>query len=288
MLYHASHPPEKHQEEQDPVSYQRLSGKVAFVTGGGSGIGRAIARSFAEEGAFVCVAGRNRENLDAAVAEFTSLGARALALPMDIRREAEVVAAVQTAVDTFGRIDILVNNSGIGGPTKYVWDLTLDEWNDVIAVDLTGSMLASREVLRHMVPAGSGGSILMIGSEGGRSGDGRSGYPMRAPYCCAKMGLIGLTETLAREGGPHGIRVNCITPGAVRGERFVGMIGKRAEAAGISFDEALAAEMKMYSLKRPTEECEVGQVAVFLASDESSAITGQTIPVNCGMNMWSS
>ena len=288
MLYHASHPPEKHKEEQDPVSYQRLRGKVAFVTGGGSGIGRAIARSFAEEGAAVCVAGRNRENLDAAVAEFTSLGARALALPMDIRREEEVIAAVQTAVDTFGRIDILVNNSGIGGPTKYLWDLTLDEWNEVLAVDLTGSMLASREVLRHMVPAGTGGSILMIGSEGGRSGDGRSGYPMRAPYCSAKMGLIGLTETLARECGPHGIRVNCITPGAVRGERFVGMIGKRAEAAGISFDEALAAEMKMYSLKRPTEECEVGQVAVFLASDESSAITGQTIPVNCGMNMWSS
>jgi NAD(P)-dependent dehydrogenase (short-subunit alcohol dehydrogenase family) len=270
------------------VSYQRLKDKVAFVTGGGSGIGRAIAKSFAEEGAAVCVAGRNRKNLDAAAAEFASVGAEALALPMDIRREAEVIAAVQTAVDTFGHVDILVNNSGIGGPTKYVWDLTLDEWNEVMTVDLTGSMLASREVLKRMVPAGKGGSVIMIGSEGGRSGDGRSGYPMRAPYCCAKMGLIGLTETLARECGPHGIRVNCMTPGAVRGERFVRMIGGRAEAAGISFDEALAAEMKMYSLKRPTEEYELGQVAVFLASDESSAITGQTIPVNCGMNMWSS
>ncbi len=270
------------------MSNQRLRDRVAFVTGGGSGIGRAIAKSFAEEGAAVCVAGRNRENLEAAVAEFASVGAEALALPMDIRREVEVIAAVQTAVDTFGHIDILVNNSGIGGPTKYLWDLTLDEWNEVLTVDLTGSMLASREVLKHMVPAGKGGSVIMIGSEGGRSGDGRSGYPMRAPYCCAKMGLIGLTETLARECGPHGIRVNCMTPGAVRGERFVGMIGKRAEAASISFDEALAAEMKMYSLKRPTEEYELGQVAVFLASDESSAITGQTIPVNCGMNMWSS
>jgi NAD(P)-dependent dehydrogenase (short-subunit alcohol dehydrogenase family) len=264
-----------------------LSGKVAFVTGGGSGIGRAIAKSFAEEGAAVCVAGRNRENLEATVAEFTSLGTRALPLAMDIRREEQVAAAVQTAIDTFGGIDILVNNSGIGGPTKYVWELTLDEWNEVMTVDLTGSMLASREVLKHMVPAGKGGSIIMIGSEGGRSGDGRSGYPMRAPYCCAKMGMIGLTETLARECGPHGIRVNCLTPGAVRGERFVRMIGVRAEAAGISFDEALAAEMKMYSLKRPAEESEVGSVAVFLAADESSAITGQTIPVNCGMNMWS-
>ena len=270
------------------MAHDRLKGKVAFVTGGGSGIGRAIAKSLAEEGAAVCVAGRNRENLEAAVAEFAATGAEALAVPMDIRLEEDVVNAVRTCVDALGTIDILVNNSGIGGPTKYVWELTLEEWNEVIAVDLTGSMLASREVLKHMVPAGRGGTIIVIGSEGGRSGDGRSGYPRRAPYCCAKMGLIGLTETLARECGPHGIRVNCITPGAVRGERFVRMIGGRAEAAGITYEEALGAEMKMYSLKRPTEEYELGQVAVFLASDESSAITGQTIPVNCGMNMWSS
>jgi NAD(P)-dependent dehydrogenase (short-subunit alcohol dehydrogenase family) len=109
---------------------------------------------------------------------------------------------------------------------------------------------------------------------------------MRAPYCSAKMGLIGLTETLARECGPYGIRVNCITPAAVRGERFVRMIGGRATAAGISYEEALASEMKMYSLRRPAEESEIGAVAVFLASDEAAAITGQTVPVNCGMNMW--
>jgi NAD(P)-dependent dehydrogenase (short-subunit alcohol dehydrogenase family) len=264
----------------------RLKGRVAFVTGGGSGIGRAIARSFAEEGAAVCVAGRNLENLESAVLELELVGARALAAQMDICVEQDVAAAVRKCVDELGGIDILVNNSGVGGPTKYLWDLTLDEWNEVLTVDLTGSMLASREVLRHMVPSGRSGSIIMIGSEGGRSGDGRSGYPMRAPYCSAKMGLIGLTETLARECGPHGIRVNCITPGAVAGDRFVGMIGRRAEAAGITYDEALAAEMKMYSLRRPAEESEVGQVCVFLASDEAGAITGQTIPVNCGMNMW--
>jgi NAD(P)-dependent dehydrogenase (short-subunit alcohol dehydrogenase family) len=100
------------------------------------------------------------------------------------------------------------------------------------------------------------------------------------------MGLIGLTETLARECGPHGIRVNCITPAAVDGPRFRGMIQGRADAAGISFEQALKSEMRLYSLGRPTEEHELGQTAVFLASDESSAITGQTIPVNCGMNMW--
>ena len=276
MLYHASHPSEKQQEERDPVSYQRLSGKVAFITGGGSGIGKAIAKSFVEEGAIVCLAARNQENMDAAVKEFEAMGGRALAIPMDIPKEAGRHRRRQDAVDTYGRIDILVNNSGIGGPTAYVWDLKLDDWNEIIAVDLTGSMLAAREVLKHMVPAGKGGSIIIIGAEGGRSGDGRSGYPMRAGYCCAKMGVIGLTETLARECGPHGIRVNCISPGAVRGRRFVRVMqgGRRR---GHLPRRGQTAEMKQYSLGRPTEEYELGQTAVFLASDESSAITGQTI-----------
>jgi len=265
---------------------QRLKQRVAFVTGGASGIGKAIARSFVEEGAIVCLAARNRENLEKAVTEFEGLGGRALAIPMDIRSEHEVAEAVSVALRTFGRIDILVNNSGIGGPTKYLWDLSLDEWNDIISVDLTGTMLASREVLRHMVPAGNGGVIINIGSEGGRSGDGRSGYPMRAGYCAAKMAIIGLTETMAREGGPHGIRVNCISPAAVDGPRFRGMIQGRADAAGTSYEEALQAEMKLYSLGRPAADDELGRTAVFLASDDAAAITGQTIPVNCGMNMW--
>ena len=180
----------------------RLRDKIAFITGGGSGIGRAIARSFVDEGATVVLAARNQENLSAAVKEFEEMGGKALAIPMDILKEQDIIDAVQKAIDTYGRIDILVNNSGIGGPTAYVWDLKLDEWNEIIGVDLTGSMLCAREVLKHMVPAGKGGVIINIGAEGGRSGDGRSGYPMRAGYCCAKMGVIGLTETLARECGP--------------------------------------------------------------------------------------
>jgi NAD(P)-dependent dehydrogenase (short-subunit alcohol dehydrogenase family) len=224
---------------------KRLQDKIAFITGGGSGIGRAIAKSYVEEGATVVLAARNQENLNSAVKEFEGMGGKALAIPMDIRKEQDVCDAVKKAIDTFGHIDILVNNSGIGGPTAYVWDLELADWNEIIEVDLTGSMLCAREVLKYMVPAGNGGIIINMGAEGGRSGDGRSGYPMRAGYCCAKMGIIGLTETLAREGGPHGIRVNCMSAGAVRGD-----------------------------------------LAVFLASDESSAITGQTIIAACGMNMW--
>jgi NAD(P)-dependent dehydrogenase (short-subunit alcohol dehydrogenase family) len=264
----------------------RLKDKVAFITGGGSGIGKAIAKSFVEEGATVCLAARNQENLDATVKEFEAMGGKALAISMDILKEQDVIDAVKKAIDTYGHIDILVNNSGIGGPTANVWELKLEEWNEIIGVDLTGSMLAAREVLKYMVPAAKGGVVINIGAEGGRSGDGRSGYPMRAGYCCAKMGVIGLTETLARECGPHGIRVNCLSAGAVKGPRFVRVMQGRADARGITLDEMIKIEMKQYSLGRPTEEYELGQTAVFLASDESSAITGQTVVAACGMNMW--
>jgi NAD(P)-dependent dehydrogenase (short-subunit alcohol dehydrogenase family) len=268
------------------MGYGRLKDKVAFITGGGSGIGKAIGKSFVEEGAIVCLAARNQENMDNTVKEFEAMGGKAFAIPMDITKEQDVIDAVKKAVETCGRIDILVNNSGIGGPTAYVWELKLEDWNEIIAVDLTGSMLAAREVLKFMVPAGNGGIIINIGAEGGRSGDGRSGYPMRAGYCCAKMGVYGLNETLARECGPHGIRVNCISAGAVKGPRFVRVMQGRADVAGITLDEQIKKELKQYSLGRPTEEYELGQTAVFLASDESSAITGQTIIAACGMHMW--
>ena len=135
-----------------------------------------------------------------------------------------------------------------------------------------------------MVPRKTG-NIIMIGAEGGRTGDGRSGYPMRAPYCCAKMGVIGLTETLAQEVGPFGIRVNCISAAAVRGERFVRVIEGRAKALGISFDEAMRAAMVNYSLGRPAEESELGELALFLASNKSSSITGQTVVSHAGLHM---
>src|SRR4030042_635856 len=109
---------------------------------------------------------------------------------------------------------------------------------------------------------------------------------MRAGYCCAKMGIIGLTETLARGCGPPNIRVHCISAAAGKGARLIRVIQSRADAKGISFDEALKTEMKQYSLGRPTEEYELGNTAVFLACDESSAITGQTIIANCGNHLW--
>jgi NAD(P)-dependent dehydrogenase (short-subunit alcohol dehydrogenase family) len=126
------------------------------------------------------------------------------------------------------------------------------------------------------------GTIINISSEGGRGGDGRSGRPLRSAYGCSKMGLIGLTEAMAIEVGEYGIRVNAISPGAVSGERVNVLLKRSAQAMGISMDELESKIVMNYSLGRITEESEVASVAVFLASNEASAMTGQVIAVNCG------
>jgi NAD(P)-dependent dehydrogenase (short-subunit alcohol dehydrogenase family) len=262
----------------------RLSNKVAIVTGGGKGIGKAIALAFSTEGARVVVAARTLSNLEEAVDEMRHNQKDAKAIQADITDEKQVERMVAETVSAFGRVDILVNNSGIAGPTARVVDLNVEEWNEAIAIDLTGSMLCCKHVLKYMIPQKSG-NIINIVSEGGRAGDGRGGYQMRSPYCCAKMGLIGLTETLSTEVGEYNIRVNAISPGAVRGERVLNVFRDRAAQTGVPLEVAVAKIVKNCSLGRMAEESEVASVAVFLASDESSIITGQTIVAHCGLHM---
>lgn len=262
----------------------RLKDRVAIVTGGGRGIGRAIALALAEEGATVVVGATTPAKLEETVAEIKSRGGKAKAIQTDVTDEKQVERLVDQTVKEFSHIDILVNNSGIGGPTANVVDLELEDWNRVLSIDLTGSMLCSKHVLKYMIPQKSG-VIINIGAEGGRAGDGRSGYPMRAPYCCAKMAVIGLTETLATEVGPHNIRVNAISPAAVKGERLINVFKGRAEASGVSFDELWGKLTANYSLGRVTEEKDVAAAAVFLASEEARAITGQTLVLHCGLHV---
>lgn len=262
----------------------RLQDKVAFITGGGRGIGKEIAKAYIREGAAVILASRNAENLNATVQELSAMGGKALAIPTDIRFEQEIIEAVAKSVSFFGKIDILVNNSGSGGPNKPVVEMSLAEWNDTLACDVTGSMLCCREALKYMIPAQSG-NIIMIGSEGGRAGFGLSGYPNRSPYCCSKMALTGLMETLAQEVGPYHIRVNQITPGPVKGPRTLWVWNNISQNTGKTVEEVAQDQVKNISLRRIPEEYEIAAVAVFLASDESSAITGQTIPVSGGLHM---
>jgi len=262
----------------------RLHNKVAIITGGGKGIGRAIASAFAAEGASVVMAARTRAILEEAAEEIRAQGGEAQAIQTDITDERQIERMVAETIQAYGRIDILVNNSGIAGPTARVVDLGLAAWNEVLAIDLTGGMLCAKHVLKHMIPQKSG-VVINIVSEGGRSGDGRSGYPMRSPYCCSKAGLIALTETLSIEVGEYNIRVNAISPAAVRGERIINVVKGRSEATGLPFEEVMGKLVENYSLKRPAEESEIAAAAVFLASDESSAITGQTLVTNCGQHI---
>ena len=262
----------------------RLKDKVAIVSGGGKGIGRAIAAAFASEGAAVVVAARSLPQLEETAAEIRSGNGVVLPVQTDVASEEQVRGMVARTIEAFGRVDILVNNSGITGPVSTVADMDLDAWNETMAVNLTGAMLCSREVLKYMVPQKSG-TIICIGSEGGRGGDGRAGFPRRAAYCCSKMGIIGLTETMAIELGEFGIRVNAISPAGVAGDRITNLMKNRAAAMGITTDELMARHVSNYSLGRMAKESEIASVALFLASDDSSCITGQVIVANCGQHI---
>lgn len=262
----------------------RLDGKAALITGGGAGIGKAIAKMFAKEGASVIIAGRTVGQLETTCNEIAKEGGKAHYFAADVSSENNVIALIQETIRLFGKIDVLVNNSGIAGPTAKVIDMDLNKWNETLAINLTGSMLCAREALKHMVEAKKG-CIINVVSEAGRAGDGRAGYPLRCAYCSSKMGQIGLTETLAAEVGEYGIRVNAVSPGPIQGERIFNVVRNRVAATGASFDDTLKALAANNSLKRLATEEEVASVALFLASDESSGVTGQTVPVSCGQRI---
>ncbi len=257
----------------------RLKDKVAIITGGGSGIGRAISLAFASEGAIVVVAARTLARLKEVADDINSRGGIARAMALNIADEINVQEVMARTVEEYGRIDVLVNNAGIPGPTANIADMQLDNWNEVLSVNLTGAMLCSREVLANMIVR-KRGSIINISSVGGMSG-----FPMRSPYCVSKMGIIGLTETMAIEVGDYNIRVNCISPAAVRGDRVLTAAQAKGKALEINYEKVLERLTKDYSLKRLIEPSEVATAAVFLASDDASAITGHTLVVSCGLHI---
>jgi NAD(P)-dependent dehydrogenase (short-subunit alcohol dehydrogenase family) len=257
----------------------RLKDKVAIITGGGSGIGRAISLAFASEGAIVVVAARTFARLKEVAEDINSRGGIARAMAVNISDEINVKKMVAQTVKEYGRIDILVNNAGIPGPTANIADMELDKWNEVLSINLTGAMLCSREVLANMMVRKSG-CIINISSVGGMSG-----FPMRSPYCVSKMGIIGLTETMAIEVGTYNIRVNCISPAAVRGDRVLAAAQAKGKALEMNPEKVLERLTKDYSLKRLIEPSEVATAALFLASDDASAITGHTLVVSCGLHI---
>jgi len=254
----------------------RLNKKVAIVTGGGVGIGKAISLAFASEGAVVVVAARTQPRLETVAGEIRSRGGRAIAIQTDVSDENQVKKMVAQTLSEYGQIDILVNNSGIAGPAINVVDIKLEDWNEVLAINLTGAMLCSREVLKSMI-ARQSGNIINISSAAGRGG-----LAIRSPYCASKWGIIGLTQTLAVEVGEYNIRVNCIAPGPVEGERIENVMKAEAEAMGLTYEAVRSRSTADAALGRMVTATEIANTAVFLVSDESSGITGQVFDVNAG------
>ena len=257
-----------------------LQGKVAVVTGGGRGIGRAIALAYAAEGAHVALAARSADKLEEVVDLIQRGGGTALAVPTDLREPAQVSQLADTVAGELGDVDVLVNNSGIAGPTSVLWEIELDDWEETLRVNLTGTFLCCRAFLPAMIERRSG-SVLVIGSVTGKR-------PLhgRTPYAASKLGLVGLVRTLAWEAGAYGVRVNLISPGAVAGERLDRVIERQAEAKGIT-PQAAGEELSSGSpLGRFVAQEDIAQAAVFLASDAAASVTGEDFNVTAGLAMY--
>jgi NAD(P)-dependent dehydrogenase (short-subunit alcohol dehydrogenase family) len=259
---------------------KQLGGKVAIVTGGGRGIGRAIAMRFAAEGAAVAVTGTNRERLDSTVARIMASGGRAIAETADVYDRLAVRAMIDRIARELGGIDILVNNAGITGPTATVADMPLAEWERTLAVNLTGAMMCAHYAIPHLVARG-GGRIINISSVAGKIG-----YALRSPYAASKWGMIGLTRSLAIELGTKNVTVNAIAPGSTRGERIETVVQARAAALGKTPAEV---EREFFieanAMKRMVEPEEIAATAVFLCSEEARNITGETLTVSAGFRL---
>jgi len=257
----------------------RLKDKVAVVTGAASGIGKQIARTFARAGATLAIADLDSAGAHLAAAELNREGGRAIAVIMDVTSEEQVDAAMASVVGAFGRIDVLVSNAGIQivAPLE---EFAFADWKRLLAIHLDGAFLTTRAALRQMYKQG-GGSIIYMGSV-----HSKEASLLKAPYVTAKHGLIGLAKVVAKEGAKHGVRANVICPGFVRTPLVDKQIPEQAKTLGISE----AAVIREVMLKETvdgefTTAQDVAEAALFFASFDSNALTGQSLVVSHGWFM---
>ncbi len=258
---------------------KRLTGKVAVITGAASGIGRQIARTFAAAGAKVVIADLDAERARATAAEIDREGTQAIAVAMDVTSETEVDAAMRTVTESLGRIDILVSNAGIQivAPLE---ELAFADWRRLLAIHLDGAFLTTRAALRPMYRQRSG-SIIYMGSV-----HSKEASVLKGPYVTAKHGLIGLAKVVAKEGAKYGVRANVVCPGFVRTPLVDRQIPEQSKALGMAEEEVIREVMLKETVDGEfTTVKDVADAALFFASFESNALTGQSLVVSHGWFM---
>mgnify|MGYP000014311868 CR=1 FL=1 len=248
-----------------------LKNKVAIVTGASSGIGNATARLFANEGAAIVVAARRAPELDALVHDINRDGGQALAVAGDVSEESFAEHLVKQTIERFGRLDVAFNNAGILGAMGPVTEMSLAEWDQVIAVNLRSAFLAAKYQLPAMASSG-GGSLVFTSTFVGYT----AGMPGMAAYAASKAGLIGLTQVLASEYGSQKIRVNALLPGGT---------DTTAAREFASTPEAMEFVSALHALKRIAKPEEIAQSALYLASDASSFTTGSALLADGGVSI---
>ncbi|MGA2042206.1 MAG: SDR family oxidoreductase [Roseiarcus sp.] len=255
---------------QPPATFAIAPGLRALVTAGASGIGRAIADLLIAHGARVHVC----DVSDGFLADFARAWPDAGRSRADVAAESDVARLFDDVRAGLGGLDLLVNNAGIAGPTGGVEEIAPADWRRTIDVCLTGQFLCARHAV-PMLKAAGGGAIVNLSSAAGRFG-----YAFRTPYAAAKWGVIGFTQSLAKELGPSNIRVNAILPGIIEGPRMTGVIEARARQVGVSYEAMEKTYVERISLRRMTTAGDVAATVAFLASEAGRNISGQSLGVD--------
>ena len=254
--------------------------RVVLITGASQGIGRVIASSFASGGDAVVLAARNRPNLDTLAAEIERSGGVATVVETDVTDQSSIEHTVTATIEAHGRLDVVVANSGVGGPSGLLWEIDPAEWDQTFDVNVRGVFLTARAALPVMIERGVG-SIVVVGSISGKR-------PLfgRTAYTSSKAALIGLVRTLAHEAGPLGVRVNLVSPGFVAGPRLDWVIDAQAAARGIDSADVRREFESESPLARLTTAQDVSDTIIYLASNRAAAITGADVNVNSGVVMY--
>jgi NAD(P)-dependent dehydrogenase (short-subunit alcohol dehydrogenase family) len=259
----------------------KLEGQIAIVVGGARGIGAATARTFSREGASIVLVDleKTKPELDQVAQAINQEGGRAIAVVADVTDESQIDKLVDETVRRWGKIDILINSAGLRGPLVPVQEITEQEWDSVHTVNLKAVFLCCKAVLKQMIKRKSGSIVSIAGTAG------KEGMALRGSLCAAKWGVLGLTQTIAKEAGPYGIRANVICPGGMDEPDLRVMYAERAKGLGMEFSELEKSVLEQTPLRKYATHDEVANAALFLASSDSSHTTGEALNVSGGRLM---